>query len=77
MGKTANSKDYNSIWVRILPGPMHLGLKTGPFETQHMAKLMENLAIQTGKLASLELSSYIFNPSESQERIRTFPQTRV
>ena len=24
----------NGIWVRALPGPMHLGLKTGPFAAE-------------------------------------------
>ena len=31
----------NSMWVRALPGPMHLGLKTGPLCPIFCTKLKE------------------------------------
>ena len=31
----------NGIWVRALPGPMHLGLRTGPLCPMFCTKLQE------------------------------------
>jgi len=33
--------EENSIWVRTLPGPMHLGLKAGPLFPMFCTKLDE------------------------------------
>ena len=33
--------ELNGIWVRVLPGPMHLDLKTGPLCTMFCTKLEE------------------------------------
>lgn len=46
MVSTATDKNerMNSIWVRALPGPMHLGLKTGPLCPPFCVKLKEPCA---------------------------------
>jgi len=41
----AHQFELNCIWVRALPGPMHLGLKTGPLCPMFYTKLKEPFSL--------------------------------
>jgi len=41
MRNSNNTIELNGVWVQALPGPMHLGLKTGPLCPMFCTKLEE------------------------------------
>jgi hypothetical protein len=47
----------NSIWVRALLGPMHLGLKTGPLCPMFYSKLKDPSSFQMAPMLSFLISS--------------------
>ena len=63
---TLNWIELNGTWVRDLPGPMHLGLRTGPLCPMFCTKLEEPVPLPKFQMASL-LSFLIYSGPKKKE----------
>ena len=61
-------EEWNSIWVRALPGPMHLGLKTGPLCPMFCTKLKEPCSFN--KVSDGPILSFVISPGSKEKEPR-------